>query len=790
MISGMRALRPYLKFLVKMRIVAPVRSFFLALGGAPANREKWEERLLIINLQALGDLVVFTSVLKHYKKRFPDKKIYLLTKKVGLEKIFLGEFADQVITLDYPKFAVNPAYGVRFINRLRRIGFRTVVNQDWSAAEIMGSIIATSVGAEEVVGYEGLGSEFVRPFDIQQVLNLHIVTERLYPRFTKIIPSLDAMRGYAKKLPSAVNHYRAIYEGFAGVAESDYALEFPARVFDRAEETLKKFGIRAGQYAVVNVNASMPFKRWPLARYAEIVKLLRERGLTIALVGSKSEMPYVARFETLAGGEFVNLAGRTTIEELVNVVANARIVITNDTSLVHISVAAKAPMVAVIGGGHFGMFSGFGYLDIHRWVYHEMKCFGDNWTCSRDIGENPAPCLDAVSTEAVLAEVESILDHLKMEKASGSLGKFNNGYEGEKNIKKPEAKWTVVYAGAQAENYNPDRFPSFERTNFLATLAAMPEISVIEAPFDPIVGTGKRWWNKKMRELVEREKPDLVFAFMLSDEFERQTLDAIKKTATSVAWFSDDHWRLDNYSRHWTPHFTHAVTTWSRAPQIYKNYGIEKIICSQWAATVGSTAQQEKETAQDIEVSFIGQRNPARAKIVNDLRAAGINVVVRGFGWPEGRVSQEEAAAIIARSKINLNFNTPLSRFHPRSLGRILVKRARNKLVLDFHFIDNVKCWWRTGTPQIKARPFEILARDAFLISGYADDVENYYADKKEIIYYDGTTRDLVEKIKYYLAPERAEDRRRIARAGYERTLHEHTYEKRFREIFSSIGLF
>jgi len=89
--------------------------------------------------------------------------------------------------------------------------------------------------------------------------------------------------------------------------------------------------------------------------------------------------------------------------------------------------------------------------------------------------------------------------------------------------------------------------------------------------------------------------------------------------------------------------------------------------------------------------------------------------------------------------------------------------------------------------PQIKARPFEILACRTFLISGYADDMNNYYEDGKEIVYYDGTITDLVNKIEYYLSHET--ERERIAQLGYERTVREHTYEQRFNELFAQMGL-
>jgi spore maturation protein CgeB len=111
-----------------------------------------------------------------------------------------------------------------------------------------------------------------------------------------------------------------------------------------------------------------------------------------------------------------------------------------------------------------------------------------------------------------------------------------------------------------------------------------------------------------------------------------------------------------------------------------------------------------------------------------------------------------------------------------------------DRIVLDVgHPLGNFQSWLNLEIPQVKARPFEILGCKAFLISGYADNMNDYYENGKEIVYFDGTGTDLAEKIRYYL--DREALREKIAEAGYARTLKEHTYERRFKELFHKIGL-
>ncbi len=403
----------YGKFFAK-RGATVLRSFLLRAFRTSVRTQNWHERMLFVNLEGIGDLIMFTSILKHYRKRFPEKKIYLLIKKgSGVERIYKNDFAEDVILLDYRKFSVNPFYGFAFLNRLRRIGFQTVVNYDFSASEIMGKIITVSVGAENVIGYEGQRIEFEKPYDPQQAKHIEIARKEIFPRYTRIIPGIA--QNEEDRLPNEIEHYRVIYEATTGFREEDYApvMPFPDPP-ERIEEIVERFGLTPRRYVLMNVNSSVACKLWPLSRFAALARFLRGEGFVIALVGSKKERPHNEGFEKLAGGRFHNLAGMTSFHDLIALAANAFIVVTNDTSTVHLAVALKIPSLCVAGGGQFGVAIDYGYKDIHIWAYERTPCYLDNWRCARKVAHGkPSPCVEAVSLELAMGKLKSLLEYLR-----------------------------------------------------------------------------------------------------------------------------------------------------------------------------------------------------------------------------------------------------------------------------------------------------------------------------------------------------------------------------------------
>jgi spore maturation protein CgeB len=144
---------------------------------------------------------------------------------------------------------------------------------------------------------------------------------------------------------------------------------------------------------------------------------------------------------------------------------------------------------------------------------------------------------------------------------------------------------------------------------------------------------------------------------------------------------------------------------------------------------------------------------------------------------------------IFMESKINLNFAGSSAVWSLRSLARIFANRQSGSVryARPGEWFDNFRAEYaRLTCPQIKGRLFEVPAMGGFLLTGYAPGLENYYEPGKEVVVF-RSLQELEEQIRYYL--DHDEERRIIAIRGRERTLREHTYTERFRQIFKTIGL-
>ena len=147
-------------------------------------------------------------------------------------------------------------------------------------------------------------------------------------------------------------------ERFASLAqpprtELERPLPAPALEVDvrKRAELLDALGLAApARAAVLCVGAEYgPAKRWPATHFAELARALHALGWQIWLLGSRNDGPITAEVSAASGGICVDLAGRTTLDQAVDLMSCAAVVVSNDSGLMHVAAALDRPLIALYG---------------------------------------------------------------------------------------------------------------------------------------------------------------------------------------------------------------------------------------------------------------------------------------------------------------------------------------------------------------------------------------------------------------------------------------------------------
>ncbi len=135
----------------------------------------------------------------------------------------------------------------------------------------------------------------------------------------------------------------ALRTGYRG--EMRYALLNDARRLDKA-----KLPLIAERYAALAPGAEYgPAKRWPAQHFATLAKSLAARGFQVWLMGSAKDAGITAEIQRLAGDACIDFAGRTTLDEAIDLMSCAARVVTNDSGLMHVAAALDRPTAALFG---------------------------------------------------------------------------------------------------------------------------------------------------------------------------------------------------------------------------------------------------------------------------------------------------------------------------------------------------------------------------------------------------------------------------------------------------------
>ena len=161
----------------------------------------------------------------------------------------------------------------------------------------------------------------------------------------------DARALDKEALPLIVERFAALAQPARGPLRRP--LPQPRLAVDEAmrRSTLRAQGLEADRPITVMAPGAEygPAKRWPARHFAELATILAARGDRIWLLGSKKDAAITAEIQELCGAICVDLAGRTSLDEAIDLMSFASRVVTNDSGLMHVAAALDRPMAALFG---------------------------------------------------------------------------------------------------------------------------------------------------------------------------------------------------------------------------------------------------------------------------------------------------------------------------------------------------------------------------------------------------------------------------------------------------------
>jgi len=90
-------------------------------------------------------------------------------------------------------------------------------------------------------------------------------------------------------------------------------------------------------------------KRWPESYYATVAEKKLKDGWDVWIFGSKNDSPVAKAIQEAVGNRCLDLTGKTALDEAIDLLSLASIVLTNDSGLMHIAAALQKPLIAVYG---------------------------------------------------------------------------------------------------------------------------------------------------------------------------------------------------------------------------------------------------------------------------------------------------------------------------------------------------------------------------------------------------------------------------------------------------------
>jgi ADP-heptose:LPS heptosyltransferase len=336
--------------------------------------------IILVRADNIGDFILWLPYAKFYREYFSDKHIILVVNKSAADLAAIWPYWDTVVAIDRIQFRRNIGYRTEVLKRLARSFAGKVINANPNPDFGVSDSIVISLCCSSKVGFS---CEDSKKGGIRGRLRKSIYNDWFKIKGPR--HEIEKNKSFAEMLTG-----RTVAPGWNGLDLSSLQ-NSSQRVVDEP-------------YFLILPGATWVGRRWPAERFAVLAdRLSAETGWKCVVCGSSDEVGIASLIERRAKCEILNMAGRTTLRQLLELIYFSRLVVGNESAGMHLANAVGVKSVCILGGGHFGRFLPYPEVERTNWAKSvTWECFGCDWECKFGRGRNePVKCIDVQSIDLV-----------------------------------------------------------------------------------------------------------------------------------------------------------------------------------------------------------------------------------------------------------------------------------------------------------------------------------------------------------------------------------------------------
>lgn len=355
-----------------------------------ADPPRAPRRILLVKLHGVGNIVLLLPVIRQLKRRFPAAEIDFLSFRSnagileGTEEIARCHFLDRG---SLPGLAAS---ALRTFPGLRRRAYDMVVDFDQFAH--FSSIAALLTGAPSRIGFRNptLRRHLAYTTPLVYIDAAHV--SRTFGRLAEVAGA-PRVPGLSRRIALKAGHRR------------------------EAADLLAASGIPPDAGVVVlhpGSSGNMTLRRWPADRFAELGDRIEEElGCRVVISGGGQETPLAESVRRTMRQPAVSSAGKLSVRGFAALCERALLVVSNDTSAVHVASAMGTPVVGLYGPNTPALYGPLGENDL---VFStDLPCS----PCLSNLTSKVSHCRRALCMERIT--VDAVFDGIR-ERYFGSRG--------------------------------------------------------------------------------------------------------------------------------------------------------------------------------------------------------------------------------------------------------------------------------------------------------------------------------------------------------------------------------